>query len=183
MKPSIITSFAAGVLLATSVSGIVYFSTKDDTANAKTNNNVQKVDKVASDAANTPTVEEMKDILTSSGYVVQTSDEAEKKEDDVKKQASKSNTSEEKKDDKDKKEEDKKKEEVKTVTVKVSSGMTSYDVGSILHDEKIIKESALEFSQKVDKKGVAEYLKLGSFKIKSDMSTDEIISTIFKKRS
>lgn len=61
--------------------------------------------------------------------------------------------------------------------------MTSYDVGSILHDEKIIKETALEFSLKVDKKGVAEYLKLGSFKIKSDMSTDEIISTIFKKRS
>ncbi|KLV28119.1 hypothetical protein CHH55_04355 [Niallia circulans] len=181
MKPSIITSFAAGVLLATSVSGIVYFSTKDDTANAETNNNVQKVDKVASDAANTPTVEEMKDILTSSGYVVQTSEEAKKKEDDVKKQASESNTSEEKKDDK--KEEDKKKEEVKTVTVTVSSGMTSYDVGSILHDEKIIKETALQFSQKVDKKGVAEYLRLGSFKIKSDMSTDEIISTIFKKRS
>jgi anaerobic ribonucleoside-triphosphate reductase len=178
MRPTIITSFAAGLLLATSVSGIVYFSTKDDSVKAE-ENNVEKVEKVESDVANTPTVEEMKEILTSSGYVVQTSEEAKKKEEEQK-QASESNTSDEKKDDV---QEEEKKEEVKTVTVTVSSGMTSYDVGSILHDEKIIKETALEFSLKVDKKGVAEYLKLGSFKIKSDMSTDEIISTIFKKRS
>ncbi|WP_400241475.1 aminodeoxychorismate lyase [Niallia sp. JL1B1071] len=178
MKPTVITSFAAGLLLATSVSGIVYFSTKDDSVKAE-ENKVEKVDKVEGDVANTPTVEEMKEILTSSGYVVQTSEEAKQKEEEQK-QASESNTSEEKKDDK---QEEEKKEEVKTVTVTVSSGMTSYDVGSILHDEKIIKETALEFSLKVDKKGVAEYLKLGSFKIKSDMSTDEIISKIFKKQS
>ena len=177
MKPTIITSFAAGLLLATSVSGIVYFSTKDDSVKAE-ENKVDKVDKVTEDVANTPTVEEMKEILTSSGYVVQTSEEAKQKEEEQK-QASESNTSEEKKEDKEEEQE----EEVKTVTVTVSSGMTSYDVGSILHDEKIIKETALEFSQKVDKKGVAEYLKLGSFKIKSDMSTDEIISKIFKKQS
>ena len=177
MKPTIITSFAAGLLLATSVSGIVYFSTKDDSVKAE-ENKVEKVDKVTEDVANTPTVEEMKEILTSSRYVVQTSEEAKQKEEEQK-QASESNTSEEKKEDKEEEQE----EEVKTVTVTVSSGMTSYDVGSILHDEKIIKETALEFSQKVDKKGVAEYLKLGSFKIKSDMSTDEIISKIFKKQS
>ncbi|WP_312092090.1 aminodeoxychorismate lyase [Niallia sp.] len=176
MKPTIITSFAAGLLLATSVSGIVYFSTKDDSVKAGANT---KVEKVETDVANTPTVEEMKEILTSSGYVVQTSEEAKQKEEDVEKQATESKASEEKTDTK----EEEVKEEVKTVTVNVSSGMTSYDVGSILHDEKIIKETAMQFSLKVDKKGVAEYLKLGSFKIKSDMSTDEIISTIFKKPS
>ncbi|EOR22917.1 hypothetical protein KGR20_15505 [Cytobacillus oceanisediminis] len=180
MKPTIITSFAAGLLLATSVSGIVYFSTKDDSVNAEENNNVEKVEKVDGDVANTPTVEEMKEILTSSGYVVQTSEEAKQKEEELKKQASESNSSDEKKDDN---KEEEKKEEVKTITIRVTSGMTSYDVGSILNEEKFIKETPLQFSQKVEKKGVANYLKLGSFKIKSDMSTDDIISTIFKKQS
>ena len=119
MKPTIITSFAAGLLLATSVSGIVYFSTKDDSVNAEENNNVEKVEKVDGDVANTPTVEEMKEILTSSGYVVQTSEEAKQKEEELKKQASESNSSDEKKDDN---KEEEKKEEVKTITIAIIAG-------------------------------------------------------------
>ncbi|HWJ79733.1 MAG TPA: hypothetical protein VNR61_16850 [Niallia sp.] len=178
MRPSIITSFAAGLLLATSVSGIVYFSTNDNSTKVDADAKENKIETVDEEATKTPTVEEMKELLISSGYVVQTAEEAKNAKADTEKQAEETKKDEEQK----QKEEEEKKDEVKTVTVTVSSGMTSYDVGDILHSEKIIKESALNFSQKVDKKGVAEYLKLGSFKISSDMSTDEIISTIFKKR-
>ena len=177
MKSNIITSFAAGVLLATSVSGIVYFSTNDGSTKVEaTANDNKQSDTVGEAAANTPTVEEMKDLLTSSGYVVQSAEEAKNAESATEEKSDDSKESEEVK-------EEEKKDEVKTITITVSSGMTSYDVGETLNNEKIIKESALEFSQKVDKKGVAEYLKLGSFKISSDMSTDKIISTIFKKQS
>lgn len=176
-KTNLINSFAAGVLLATSVSGIVYFSTKDDASNVSATANNNKSDSVDENAVNTPTVEEMKEILTNSGYVVQSNEEAGNAEaaTDQEQSAEENQEAEQP--------QEEQQPEVKKVTITVSEGMTSYDVGSTLNSEQIIPETALQFSQKVEQQGVANYLKLGSYEISSDMTTDQIISTIFKKQS
>ncbi|WP_445486909.1 aminodeoxychorismate lyase [Niallia sp. 03133] len=176
MKSNIVTSFSAGLLFAATVCGIVYFTSKGEnieaqSKNPQTENNV--VEK-------TPTVEEMKSILGDSGFVVQTQEEVDKKDaatteewkkkvaeaEEAAKKASSDNNGQ---------------VEYRTM-ITVTDGMTSIDVGRALKSGKIIKESAFDFSQKVDKKGVANYLKPGTYEMDSSMSTDKIISTIFKKR-
>lgn len=175
-KSNLINSFAAGVLLATSVSGIVYFSTKGDASNVNASANNNKSESVDENAVNTPTVEEMKEILTNSGYIVQSNEEAGNAEAPADQEQPAENQEAEQP-------QEEQQPEVKKVTITVSEGMTSYDVGSTLNSEQIIPESAFEFSQKVEQQGVANYLKLGSYEISSDMTTDQIISTIFKKQS
>lgn len=184
MKPNTIASFAAGLLIATSISGIVFLTTNDEKINAEGNTVEANTPEEEEEAvAHIPTVDEMKELLTESGYIVQTSEEVKQKEEEIKKQVADAKASEEKKENETQEKEEEKKEEVKQVTVTVSSGMTSYEVGQTLNNAGIIKETPLEFSLLVDKKGVANYLKLGSYKIDSTMSTDKIISTIFKKPS
>jgi len=62
--------------------------------------------------------------------------------------------------------------------VPVSSGMTSIDVGYILKQGKII-ESATQFSIEVERRGVENRLRPGIYEVDSEMTIDEIISTIF----
>ena len=171
MKYNILTSFSAGLLLATAITGGAYFVTKDD-AQAKSTTAEETTKEEATKIAKTPTVDEMKKLLSSSGYVVQSEEEAKAKEtewnqkiEDAKKQAASSDSS----------------KVVYRTTVYVSDGMTSIDVGNALKSAKIIKETGFQFSKKVEKKGVEKYLKPGGYEIDSTMSTDKIISTIFKK--
>jgi len=171
MKYNILTSFSAGLLLATAITGGAYFVTKDD-AQAKSNTAEETKKEEATTVAKTPTVDEMKELLSSSGYVVQSEEEAKEKEaewnkkvEEAKKQAASSDSG----------------KVVYRTTVYVSNGMTSIDVGNALKSAKIIKETGFEFSKKVEKKGVEKYLKPGGYDIDSTMSVDKIISTIFKK--
>ncbi|WP_445506140.1 aminodeoxychorismate lyase [Niallia sp. 03190] len=179
MKSNIVTSFSAGLLLATTACGIMYFSNKGEATNAQTEN--KKTEETA--VAKTPTIDEMKTLLASSGYVVQTKEEIDKKdaatEDEWKKKVAEAEESA-KKANSDNKDNDGK--IVYRTMITVTNGMTSIDVGRALKSGKIIKESAFDFSRKVDKKGVAEYLKPGTYEVDSNMETDKIISTIFKKR-
>lgn len=177
MKPSIISSFAAGLLLAAAVSSVAYFVTKEDAPKAAetTATNTTATEESTEGVETTPTVEEMQDILSSSGYVVQTKEAAEKAESDWQKKvdSAEEKASEGKESNGD---------VVYRTAIYVSNGMTSIDVGNALKDADIIKMSGFEFSKEVEKKGVEKYLKPGSYKIDSSMSTNKIISTIFQKQ-
>lgn len=61
----------------------------------------------------------------------------------------------------------------------VSMGMTSIDVGNALEKAHII-ESGIQFYKDVEKRGLENDLRPGTFEIESGMTTDEIISVIFK---
>ncbi|MCE4047725.1 MULTISPECIES: endolytic transglycosylase MltG [Bacillaceae] len=175
MKPSTISSFAAGLLLAAAISSVAYYVTKEDTPKAAEPATTAVTEDTNTEAVKTPTVEEMEELLASSGYVVQTKEEAEKTETQwqEKVDAAKKSASEDTESNGD---------VVYRTSIYVSNGMTSIDVGNALKDADIIKMSGFEFSKEVEKKGVEKYLKPGSYKIDSSMSTNKIISTIFQKQ-
>ncbi len=63
----------------------------------------------------------------------------------------------------------------------VSKGMTSIDVGKALERANII-ESGMDFFNEVEKRGLSKGLRPGTYEIKSEMTLDEIISIIFRKK-
>ncbi|MFP7298220.1 aminodeoxychorismate lyase [Neobacillus niacini] len=156
MRINLISSFAAGILIATTICGIVYFT--DDTAS-------QKVSAKSSEKGQL-TAAQMKDKLESDGYVVQTKEELEKIL-----QAAKS--SEIKPDDSKEKE-----KAVTQVVVNVADGMTSIDVANVLFQAKLIPD-AFKFTQDIEARGLQNALRPGSYTVNSDMSYDQMIATIF----
>src|SRR3954466_1416381 len=124
MRINLLSSFAAGILISTSISAIVYFS--DDSINqkvsAKTSGKVQLNET------------EMKDKLVAKGYVVQTKDELEK----ILQAAKSSETTPADSEEKDK--------AVTQVVVNVADGMTSIDVGNVLVQAQLIPD-AFAFTQ------------------------------------
>ena len=156
MRINLLSSFAAGILISTSISAIVYFS--DDSINqkvsAKTSEKVQLNET------------EMKDKLVAKGYVVQTKDELEKTLQAAKSSETTPADSEEKN------------KAVTQVVVNVADGMTSIDVGNVLVQAQLIPD-AFAFTQDIESKGLQNALRPGSFVVNSGMSYDQIIATIF----
>lgn len=157
-KANLMNSFAAGILLSTTICGIVYLSNDKETKQVK---------------VEAPTKEEMKANLSKDGYVVLTEKEwneqiasAKKEvEANMKKQTNGKKTVKEK--------------IVYRTVIKVSKGMTSIDVGKTLAQAGIIK-NAKTFYKEVEKRGLDTQLKPGRYKVDSTMSLNEIIETIFK---
>ena len=156
MRINLLSSFAAGILISTSISAIVYFS--DDSNNqkvsAKTSEKVQLNET------------EMKDKLVAKGYVVQTKDELERTLQAAKSSETTPVDS---------------KEKAKTVTqvvVNVADGMTSIDVGNVLVQAQLIPD-AFAFTKDIESRGLQNALRPGSFVVNSGMSYDQIIATIF----
>ncbi|KPL61654.1 hypothetical protein AM506_02735 [Rossellomorea vietnamensis] len=159
MTSNSLRSFAGGILIATSLIGAVYlFGPSEASSTGK--EEPAEVQKLSED--------EMVKKLTSEGYVIHT-------EDQWNKQLKAMN---EKQDEKasDKKDDDK---VVYKTMLTVSTGMTSIDVGNALEQANIIK-NGLDFYKEVEKRGLENELRPGTFEVESGMSTDEIISTIFK---
>ncbi len=165
MKFNPLASFAAGVLLATTVSSAAYFSVKGEAskAPAKTAEKVEIKESKPSEA-------EMITDLESSGYIVQTAEEYNKNLKEAKAIVEKEEKSAKEKD---------KKEVVYRVVINVTDGMTSIDVGKMLVKAKIV-DDAFKFSKAVEKKKVENKLRPGSYEVDSDMSQDEVIKAIFK---
>lgn len=166
MSAKVMSSFAAGLIVAASVCGAVYFWGPGESAPAEAAATSAEREAAAEPAA--PTEEEMKEQLAASGYMVFTEEEwkaelaaaqpVEKKEVPAK-------------------------EEKETIVyhtiVNVATGMTSIDVGRALERGKII-DNALEFSREVEKRGLANKLRPGTFELDSKMSMDEVMKIIFK---
>lgn len=154
MRINLLSSFAAGILITTTICGVVYF-TDDQTT--------QKVSAKSSEKVQL-TESQMKDKLESEGYVVQTKEELEKTL-----QAAKSTET---------KPADTKEKAVIQVVVNVADGMTSIDVANALFQAKLIPD-AFKFTQDIEAKGLQNALRPGSYTVNSDMSYDQIIATVF----
>ncbi|GAB6255887.1 hypothetical protein [Peribacillus sp. N1] len=149
-------SFAGGLVVAAGLCGAVYFFGPGEATGTS--------EKLSED--------EMKESLASEGYVIHSEKEW---EDQIAEAQSI----------KDKAEAEK--EAVKEPTEKiiyrtvltVSKGSTSIDVGKNLQRAKVIK-NANEFSDAVEKKGKANGLRPGTYVVDSAMTTEKIISIIFK---
>ncbi|WP_075981620.1 hypothetical protein [Bacillus massilinigeriensis] len=163
MNAKLIFSFAAGLFLSSTILGGFYLSEIE----ANTNNGT---------SVKIPTEKEMKDKLTSSGYVIHTKEEFNKviasveSEKNEKESSSKENKSTS----------NAKEKIIYRTFLTVSEGMTSIDVGKVLVRANII-DNAYAFSNRVEKKGLANNLRPGTYKIDSDMTADEVISIVFKK--
>ncbi|MGW6664007.1 MULTISPECIES: hypothetical protein [Peribacillus] len=151
-------SFAGGLVVAAGLCGAVYFFGPGEATGTS--------EKLSED--------EMKESLASEGYVIHSEKEW---EDQIAEAQSI----------KDKAEAEAEKEAVKEPTEKiiyrtvltVSKGSTSIDVGKNLQRAKVIK-NANEFSDAVEKKGKANGLRPGTYVVDSAMTTEKIISIIFK---
>ena len=156
MRINLLSSFAAGILLATTISGVVYL-TDDTTAKKVTAKSSDKVQLTAS---------QMKEKLESDGYVVQTMEELEKTLQAAKNTETKPADSKEQE------------KAVTQVVVNVADGMTSIDVANVLFQAKLIPD-AFKFTQDIEARGLQNALRPGSFTVNSEMSYDQIIGTIF----
>ncbi|WP_428908474.1 hypothetical protein [Niallia sp. Krafla_26] len=161
MTSNSIRSFASGLLLAAGVCGVVYFLESDEANSGEKSDTKQVVE--------TPSVDEMKDALAAEGYVIQTEEEWDKQLSTAKAEASPDQTQEQPAQEK----------VIYRTMISVSSGMTSIDVGKALKQTNII-EDAFAFSKEVENRGLSNGLRPGMYEISSEMSLDEIISTIFK---
>ncbi|MEH7356761.1 aminodeoxychorismate lyase [Neobacillus drentensis] len=162
MRINLLSSFAAGILISTTICGAVYFADNSDNpkASAKTSENRTTV-KISE--------KEMKNKLETKGYVIQTKAEYDKIINDAKasveKQASPDDNN-----------------PAKTVTkviVNVSDGMTSIDVGKTLVQANLVQD-AFAFSKDIEQKGLENKLRPGVYVVDSEMTLDQVISTIFK---
>jgi hypothetical protein len=154
MRINILSSFAAGILISTTICGIVYFS--DDTATQT----------VSAKSSEQLTETQMKDKLESAGYVVQTNEELEKTLQAAKSTETKPADTEAKE------------KAVTQVVVNVAGGMTSIDVANVLLQAKLIPD-AFKFTQDIEARGLQNALRPGSYTVNSGMSYDQIIGTIF----
>ncbi|WP_050613865.1 hypothetical protein [Bacillus testis] len=157
MTANTLRSFAFGLLVATGICGAVYFLTPDASDDKSTQKTVQLSE------------EEMKDELSSQGYIVLTNDQ-------LKDQISAAQEKES-----DKKTENQESDKVVYRTMlTVTSGMTSIDVGNALANAHVIASSK-EFSDLVERRGLSQALRPGTFEIQSDMTLEQVIAVIFKK--
>jgi hypothetical protein len=154
-------SFAAGIILATAICGIVYFS---EPSKATSHVKVEK-----------PSEEEMKNELISAGYVIQTEEEWNEHLEAV--EALEVQETEEVNEEKPA-DEGEKAVVYKTI-LNVSSGMTSIDVGKVLVQANIT-DDAMKFFNEVEKRGISNDLRPGTYEIDSEMTIDDVISKIFK---
>lgn len=164
MKANLINSFAAGLLISASVCGIVYFS--QSTPKGQTNQVTAK----------SPTEEEMKTSLSNAGYVILTKTEWDEQLAAAEEEAKGQQTQKEQTDQSEKQDNEK---VIYRTVINVASGMTSIEVGDALVQGEII-DNAMTFFNEVEKRGLANDLKPGTYKLDSNMSLDEVINTIFK---
>jgi hypothetical protein len=171
MGINVVSSFAAGILLASSICGVVYFS--GDTKVSKAADKPTETEKQQVTTKAPLTEVEMKELLASAGYVIQSKADYDKnlaaaKNAAVTAEKNKAGTTT-----------DSNKVVYRSV-ITVSQGMTSIDVGKMLENAKIITDD-FKFSQDVEKKGVEKNLRPGTFVVDTGMTYDQVIATIFKK--
>lgn len=156
MNVNTMRSFAFGLLLASGICGAVYYMGSD--SNEVNSAKMQEIS----------TEEEMKNELNSKGYHILT-------EDELQEQIAKAKAGAE-----DKVTTEAPEKIVYRTMITITSGMTSIDVGKALESAKIIKSSK-EFSNLVERRGLSQDLRPGTFEVQSDMTIEQIISTVFKK--
>ncbi|KHF40667.1 hypothetical protein [Halalkalibacter okhensis] len=167
MTANSLRSFAGGLLIAASVCGAVYFFGTSDAAQT------QAEEKIS--------IDEMQSSLAAQGYFVYTEEEWHEQLDHVRAEAydeAEANMAVEQGNEETAETNESVEYRTKLILT-VSSGMTSIDVGDALVRADII-ESSMAFYNEVENRGLANALRPGTFEIDSEMSLDQVISTIFK---
>lgn len=164
MRINLLSSFAAGILITTTICGAVYLTEKSDVPKASAKTSENQTVKVQ------PSEDELVNQLVTNGYVVLTQAEYDKNMKDAKAVVPKQDSPEDNKSTK----------TVTRVVINVSNGMTSIDVGNMLEKAGMIP-NAYNFTTDIEKKGLQNNLRQGVFVVDSDMSSDQVISTIFKQ--
>ncbi|MDR6123148.1 mannitol-specific phosphotransferase system IIBC component [Bacillus sp. SLBN-46] len=176
MRINLLSSFAAGILLTTSICSVVYLT--NDHVSTKT----KETDKTITVQ---PSVKEMQKKLVAKGYIVQKKADYDKNLKAAKattaKQSTKETTTKKAVKDTTTKQAatENDKPSKKVVTVNVTEGMTSFDVGKMLIPSKIVSD-AFEFSQIIEQRGLSNKLRPGTYVVDSEMTFDQVLSTIFK---
>ncbi|GAE33685.1 hypothetical protein [Halalkalibacter akibai] len=170
MKVNTIRSFAGGLIVAATVCGAVYFFGSSEATTTQ--------------AQEKPTVDEMITLLGSEGYVIQTEEQWQEALAVVESEPEEEEIVIEEEPEEVKEEPEEKEVEVKEVIIyrtmlTVTPGMTSIDVGQALVKANVT-DSAMDFFKEVEKRGLANKLKPGTFEVDSEMSLDKVISIIFK---
>ncbi|WZY01026.1 hypothetical protein NSQ26_03040 [Bacillus sp. FSL W7-1360] len=192
MTPKTIRSFAAGLLVAVSVTTAAYYIQADQATDASALSETElraaladagyKVEKAKEWEALETDLEKTKTALAETEATLK--EVKDKKNDDKKDEDKKDEDKkdEDKKDedkkDEDKKDEDKKDDDKHTVVIEVKPGMTGGHIAQALKEAKIIDDT-LAFSKKVEDKGVADQLKPQKTEVSSDMSLDELVDAFF----
>ncbi|MEW9108052.1 endolytic transglycosylase MltG [Cytobacillus gottheilii] len=169
MTAGTMRSFAAGLLAAATLVAIVYFLSPSE---AKTTEA-----KEVQEEAIALTEDEMKAELTDKDYIILTEDEWSKQLAEAKASAEPAKTEEPAKEDE--KETESAEKVVYRTMLTVTSGMTSIDVGDALERANVIK-NANDFFKEVEKRGLSNELRPGTFEVESGMTMDELVSIIFK---
>jgi len=164
MRINLLSSFAAGMLIATAVSAVAYFSNHDTQTKAPAKTTEKQVTVKVQ-----PSEADMKNKLTSAGYVVQTKADYDKSiaaaKTAAQKAASTTNNQQQK--------------AVNKVIINVTDGMTSIDVGKMLQKANIVP-NAFNFSKDIEKKHLENKLKPGVFVVDSSMNYNQVVAAIFK---
>lgn len=166
MTANSIRSFACGLLLAACLCGTVYFLGPSE---AKSTEEVQPI----------ASTDEMKATLTEEGYVTITTEEWTATTDALKAIQEIEDDSAAAEVEAEENVASIEKEVIIYRTIlTVTPGMTSIDVGEALVRANIINK-AIDFFNEVEKQGLANELKPGTFEVDSEMSLQEVISIIF----
>lgn len=159
MRINLLSSFATGVFITTSICAAVYFSSNGGASKAS----VKTTDTHVSVKSDHLTENEMKNKLIAAGYIVQKKADSNK---NIKAGTSPAPNSQ---------------KVVKQIVINVSEGMTSNDVGHALQNAHIIT-NVVTFELDIHNKGIEKYLRPGTYTVNTGMSYDQIVSTIFKKK-
>ncbi|MBM4762846.1 hypothetical protein [Bacillus sp. B15-48] len=164
MKAKLMSSFAAGLIVAASVCGVVYFFEPAKATSTEVKENLP--------------LEEMRNELFTAGYLVYSEEEWEQELAKIE-QEHKLLLEQEKEHETNESPAEPTETIIYKTILNVASGMTSIDVGNALVKGKII-DNAMTFFNEVEKKGLANGLRPGTYELDSEMNTDEVISILFK---
>ncbi|MGG3466899.1 aminodeoxychorismate lyase [Neobacillus pocheonensis] len=159
MRINLLSSFAAGILITTTICGTVYLT--DNKSVVKASAKPPEIQPLSE--------KEMKEKLAAEGYVIQTKADFDKTLKAAKASNQKQATPEPNNTAK----------PVTKVIVNVNEGMTSIDVGNMLVKAGMVP-NAFNFSKDIEKKGLMNKLRPGTFVVDSNMTYDQIIASIFK---
>ncbi|MBW8351402.1 endolytic transglycosylase MltG [Bacillus sp. IITD106] len=159
-------SFAGGLIVAASMCGAVYYFGPNEADNAK--------------AVEKPSIDEMKNMLVSKGYVIHSEEEWREQEAAAKaaRDSAEEKADEVKDEQKDEAAEVKEKIIYRTI-ITVTPGMNNVDVGKALEGANII-DSSMKFVNEVEKMGLSKNLRPGTYEVESGKSLQDIIEIIFK---
>lgn len=136
MRINLLSSFAAGIFLTSSICGAVYLFEKNEVSTPTVKTNETQTNEIQTNLNGQLSKNEMENNSASAG--------------------------------------------VTKVVFNVTQGMTSIDVGNMLEQSNMVPD-AFTFSKDVEKKGLENNLHPGIFVVDSEMTYDQVISTIFKK--